>query len=233
MEVPAYGYSDSEIARWVNTKSSSFYVSEECSCFSTDTCQSPTVKVNKVGFFPSNPLPVRTGGDGNDYVADSTSVASPWMESMVFPENPSGAIKTPRLPVNRRVCDGVYVWPMYFYFNDFEVPQADMPDCSGWAYAITKGYSASVRAGFITYKKDQPIYTSAVGSMVDTIDSIGHGIYSEWSWMGQMQIQQMMMSRPVDDPTSWVGAYGGKCRKILDYLMLWSITALFCNKPSN
>lgn len=210
MEAPAYGYSDSEIARWVNTKSGSFYNSEECLCFADSSCTFPSVSINKVGFFPTNPLPVRTGGDGIDYVADSTDTASPWMESMVFPENPSGAIKTPRLPANRRVCDGVYVWPMYFYFNDFKVPTDDIPECSGWAYAITKGYSASVRAGFITYKKDPKIWVDAVSSMADTTDTIGHGIYSEWTWMGQMQIQKLMMSRPLSDPTSWVGAYSGK-----------------------
>jgi hypothetical protein len=49
------------------------------------------------------------------YQADSASSESPWFESMVFPENPSGVIKQSRLPdPNRRVCDGVYVWPMYF-----------------------------------------------------------------------------------------------------------------------
>ena len=32
------------------------------------------------------------------------------------------------------------------------------------------------------------------------------GLYSEWSWFGQMQIQQMIMSKPLDDTTSWVGA---------------------------
>lgn len=49
------------------------------------------------------------------YAADSASSSSPWIESMVFPENPSGVIKTTQLPdSNRRVCDGVYLWPMYF-----------------------------------------------------------------------------------------------------------------------
>jgi hypothetical protein len=49
------------------------------------------------------------------YAADSESSSSPWMESLVFPENPSGVIKTTQLAdSNRRVCDGVYLWPMYF-----------------------------------------------------------------------------------------------------------------------
>lgn len=43
------------------------------------------------------------------YSAISDSPNSPWFESMVFPENPSGVFKTPRHPnANRRVCDGVY-----------------------------------------------------------------------------------------------------------------------------
>ena len=37
--------------------------------------------------------------------------------------------------------------------------------------------------------------------------SLGYGSYSEWSWMGQMQLQTMIMSKPLTDKTSWVGAY--------------------------
>jgi hypothetical protein len=210
MEAPAYGYNTNEISSWANTKASTFYNSTECICFADDSCKEPTIKVQNVGFFPPN-IPSRTGGDGNTYPANSASSASPWFESMVFPENPSGTIKTPQIPdPNRRVCDGVYVWPMYFYFNDFEVPLELRPECSGWSYAITKGYSASVRAGFITYKKSPEVFVKAVGDMAITVSTIGNGIMSEWTWMGQMQIQQMMMSRPLDDPTSWVGAYSGE-----------------------
>merc|ERR1712048_36746 len=96
---------------------------------------------------------------------------------------------------------------MYFYFNNFTIPLEDRPDCSGWSFSITKGYSASTRAGFITYKKVPEIWPTCVGAMADAIDTIGHGIYSEWGWMGQMQVMDMIMSRPLDDPTSWVGAY--------------------------
>lgn len=31
--------------------------------------------------------------------------------------------------------------------------------------------------------------------------------HSEWSWYGQMQLWDMIMSKPMDDPTSWIGAY--------------------------
>ena len=94
--------------------------------------------VNNRGFFPPN-IPSEVGGDGITYLATSDSPNSPWFESMVFPENPSGTVKTPQLPnPMRRVCDGVYVWPMYFYFNNFEIPLEDKPECSGWAFATTK-----------------------------------------------------------------------------------------------
>lgn len=116
-------------------------------------------------------------------------------------------IKTPQLPANRRVCDGVYVWPMYFGMRDFVIPMDEMPDCDGWSYAITKGYSASVRAGFITYKKSAEEFAEHVSSIVSPFHSLSYGSVSQWTWEGQMQIQEMMMSRPVDDPTSWVGAY--------------------------
>jgi hypothetical protein len=208
MEAPAYGYSNGEIGSWANKHASSFYSGEECLCFAEGTCNDPILRVINVGFFPPD-IPSRVGGDNVTYAADSASFSSPWFESMVFPENPSGRIKTPQLPnANRRVCDGVYVWPMYFKFNDFKVPIDDIPDCSGWSYAITKGYSASVRAGFVTYKKDAPeSSTNALSSILGDFNSLGYGSYSEWSWSGQMQLQQYFMSKPIDDPTSWIGAY--------------------------
>jgi len=189
----------------VNSKASTFYSGEECDCF--PDCNEPTVTVNNRGFFPPN-IPSEVGGDGITYLATSDSPNSPWFESMVFPENPSGTVKTPQLPnPMRRVCDGVYVWPMYFYFNNFEIPLEDKPECSGWAFATTKGFSASIRTGFITYKKNPDIWVSAVSSMMGVHGTLGYGSYSEWSWMGQMQLQKMIMSKPLDDPTSWVGAY--------------------------
>merc|ERR1712048_1450385 len=186
--------------------SDTFYNSTECLCF--PNCKDKTVSVINVGFFPPN-IPSRVGGDNITYLATSASETSPWFESLVFPENPSGRIKVPQLPnSNRRVCDAVYVWPMYFYFNDFVIPLEDMPDCSGWSYALTKGYSASVRAGFVIYKKDLPDESmSALSKILDSFDSLGYGSYSEWSWMGQMQLQEYFMSKPLDDPTSWIGAY--------------------------
>ena len=99
------------------------------------------------------------------------------------------------------------MWPMYFGMRNFVVPLDEKPDCDGWSFAITKGYSASVRAGFITYKKASEDFAGHVSTIVSPFHSLSYGHLSQWTWEGQMQIQQMMMSRPVDDPTSWVGAY--------------------------
>jgi hypothetical protein len=224
MEAPAYAYNNNEIADWANARASTFYNSTECTCF--PDCHDPTVTVTNVGFFPPN-IPTATGGDGLVYSATSASALSPWFESMVFPENPSGTIKIPQLPnVNRRVCDGVYVWPMYFYYNDFKIPLEDRPECSGWAYATTKGYSASIRTGFITYKKAPDVWVDAVSSVMSIHGTLGYGSYSEWSWMGQMQIQKMMSSRALDDPTSWIGAYSGIMKEKWDVM-----TDAFANCP--
>lgn len=115
MEAPAYGYSNGNSAELVNRHASSFYNSSECLCFETDSCKDPTVTITNRGWLPLTPFPVEMGGDGLMYAADSAAPESPWFESMVFPENPSGKIKTPQLPnANRRVCDGVYNWPMYY-----------------------------------------------------------------------------------------------------------------------
>jgi len=105
MEAPAYGYNPGDSASIVNKQASSFYNSTECLCFADDSCKDPTVTISNVGWLPLTPLPIKVGGDGLTYAADSVDPASPWFESMVFPENPSGKIKTPQIPdPNRRVC---------------------------------------------------------------------------------------------------------------------------------
>jgi hypothetical protein len=109
MQVPAYGYSTSDAALIANQFADTFYNSSECECFASDTCKNPSVTVTVQGWLPNTPFPEATGGDGVVYAANSDSPNSPWFESMVFPENPSGVIKTPQLSdPNRRVCDGVY-----------------------------------------------------------------------------------------------------------------------------
>ena len=108
-EVPSYGYDTGHVADVVNGFAQSFYNGEECLCYNTTACNDPTVTVNVVGWFPSTPYPERMGGDGRMYSAISDDPASPWFESLVFPENPSGVFKQTRHPnPNRRVCDGVY-----------------------------------------------------------------------------------------------------------------------------
>jgi hypothetical protein len=114
MEVPAYGYTPSDVAAVVNSYADTFYNSTECLCYETDSCKTPTVTVSNRGWLPLTPFPVELGGDNMTYAADSTSPSSPWMESMVFPENPTGKLKTTQLSADRRICDGVYLWPMYF-----------------------------------------------------------------------------------------------------------------------
>jgi hypothetical protein len=116
MEVPAYGYDTGASAKYANLYADSFYNGTECMCSNTtEGCHAPTVTITEVGWLPRTDLPTMMGGDGMMYVANSESDASPWFESLVFPENPSGKLKTPQLAnPNRRVCDGVYLWPMYF-----------------------------------------------------------------------------------------------------------------------
>jgi hypothetical protein len=108
-EVPSYGYSNSYSADLVNDYASSFYNGTECLCAADNSCFEPTVTITTRGWFPGTDFPVEMGGDGIMYEATSASPASPWFETLVIPENPSGVIKVPRHPdPNRRVCDGVY-----------------------------------------------------------------------------------------------------------------------------
>ena len=73
--------------------------------------------------------------------------------------------------------------------------------------SLFRGFSASIRTGFLTYKKSPDTFVTAVKDVMRIHGTLGYGSYSEWSWMGQMQLQSMMMSKPLTDPTSWVGAY--------------------------
>jgi len=206
-EAPAYGYDIAQAARWANTRSNEFYSGPECECF--PDCNEPTLTIAPiVGHVVGDPFPEAVGGDGVTYAADSTETNSPWIETMVFPENPTGKVKTPLLTVERRVCDGVYVYPMYFGANNWTVPSDLIPDCSGWAYSITKVYSAAFRAGIVTYKKDQPAFATALGRMASRAASGANGIYSDMAWMGYIQFMQLAMnSGAVDSPSSWIGAY--------------------------
>jgi hypothetical protein len=220
MEVPGYGYSTSDAALIANQFADTFYNSSECECFATDSCKDPTVTVTVQGWLPNTPFPEATGGDGVVYAANSDSPNSPWFESMVFPENPTGVIKTPQLSdPNRRVCDGVYLWPMYLGARDFMIPKDEIPDCSAWSFSISKIYSAAARAGWIMYKKDPETNHQAMIDAIGTSQTLTHGSLSEWTWHGQMQLFEAFMSKPLEDPTSWIGAYTEIMREKWDAIM--------------
>jgi hypothetical protein len=56
--------------------------------------------------------------------------------------------------------------------------------------------------------KAEPIsQKNAFVSVMSHLFSQTQGLYSEWSWYGQMQLWEMIMSRPLKDPTGWIGAY--------------------------
>ncbi len=63
-----------------------------------------------------------------------------------------------------------------------------------------------------------PSFVTAVADIAKAHDSLSYGSYSEWSWMGQMQLQDMMMSRPLSDPTSWIGAYSAIMKEKWDVI---------------
>ena len=90
---------------------------------------------------------------------------------MVFPENPSGRIKTGKLPVNRRVCDGVYLFPQYFGMTSYSIPIAQKPDCSAWSFSVTKVFNAAARAGVVLYKTAEADMASAVGTIASDLSS--------------------------------------------------------------
>jgi len=199
MEAPAYGYSTSSAARFANLYSSRFL----------DDCPEDTpdeVSISVVGWLPGTDLPVRTGGDGNEYTVEDVNVNSPWIETLVFPENPSGVLKITRAQdSNRRVCDGVYLYPMFF--SDGEIPKEKLPECSTWAFSATKIYSAMVRTGFLMYNLEPETNGDAMKTIAGSQVSLTYGDYSEWSWWGHMQINDILMAKPYTDETSWVGAY--------------------------
>ena len=84
----------------------------------------------------------------------------------------------------------------------------EKPDCVSWSFSITKAYSASVRAGHRMYKNEPELHFDSVVKVFGKILNImTNGLYSQWSWQGQMQLWEMIMLKPYTDPSSWVGAY--------------------------
>ena len=199
-EAPSYGYSLSTAAKWA----------EKLGGFKEGCDSGDTISISMVGWLPGTAFPTAVGADGIEYPADSTSPNSPWMESLVFPENPSGVIKTPHLPANRRVCDACYIYPMFFGqgsadTSTWHIPEA--PDCMSWAGSVTKVYSASVRAGYVIYKNDDAEWAGLMKSVMDDVRGMPDGLMSEWTWWGQIQILDQMMAKPYSSPESWIGAY--------------------------
>jgi len=219
-EAPSYGYSTSTAAKYAEELNAGPGVGNG-SYFSP--CSTPeTITINMIGWLPGTPLPSRTGGDGIVYSAGSTSPNSPWMESLVFPENPSGVIKTPQLPANRRVCDACYIYPMFFGqgssdTSTWHIPE--VPDCMSWAGSVTKVYSAAVRAGYVIYKNTDSEWADLMQTAMSNVRSMPDGLMSEWTWWGQIQILDQMMAKPYSEPDSWIGAYVGLIHEKWTYLI--------------
>mmetsp|Transcript_83514 Transcript_83514/g.233024 ORF Transcript_83514/g.233024 Transcript_83514/m.233024 type:complete len:780 (+) Transcript_83514:59-2398(+) len=210
VQAPTYGYNYAAAVQLANNQASAFLNHSSCSCFADDSCKRPTLTMQRHGWFPGQPLPRAVGDDGAEYDASSSSDASPWFERMVWPENPTGETRTAQGPSNRLVCDGCYVYPMYF--PDATVPSEKKPSCATWAFSLTKIYSAGVRAGTVLTLKDHPI-SAAMDVVAGEAHSIHNGIYSEWTWQGMNQIKKMLMAKPYTEPTSWIGAYTGLMRE--------------------
>ena len=111
------------------------------------------------------------------------------------------------------------VWPMYLGARDFTIPKDELPDCSAWSFSISKIYSAAARAGWIMYKKDPESNHQAIIDAIGTSQTLTHGSLSEWTWHGQMQLFEAFMSKPLDDPTSWIGAYTEIMREKWDAIL--------------
>jgi len=227
VEAPCYGYSNSRAAQLVNDQSGSFLTVDSkynltCPTINTTTPDGKVtvsphpVSISSVGWLPGTPYPKKASAyvDDDDKALEfdikSADYRSPFFESLVFPENPTGARKTTQHPSHeRRVCDGVYLYPTYFGQEGFKIPAEKVPDCSYWSFSITKIYSAAVRAGTVMYRPGDSNAQAAIYTIVSKISGISEGIHSEWSWYGQIQIWKFIMSKPLSDPTNWVTAYSG------------------------
>lgn len=230
VEAPSYGYTTSRIQQLVNGYKSSHlkvhlnWYNATANATVNLTCPTDDVTVTMVGWIPDTAYPSRVSAYGVNVLATSTDPLSPWFESLVFPENPSGKVKTANIPASakRLVCDGCYLYPTYFgpgqtkgkatgapdaYYEGMSDKQGyyipKVPECDAWAFSVTKMYSASVRAGTVMFKKTNPYYMM-IGRRWTPLSE---GSYSEWSWWGQIQIWKMLMSKPLYDPKSWMGAY--------------------------
>lgn len=53
----------------------------------------------------------------------------------------------------------------------------ERPDCSAWSFSITKAYSASVRAGFIIYKRDSETNKAAMVNTISDSYTMTNGLF--------------------------------------------------------
>jgi hypothetical protein len=108
---------------------------------------------------------------------------------------------------------------MYFGARDFAIPTSEVPDCSMWSFSISKVYSAAARAGWIMYKEEPASSHNAVVTAIGSSQTLTHGSLSQWTWEGQMQLMDYFMSKKLDDPTSWIGAYSSIIKEKWDYIV--------------
>ena len=89
---------------------------------------------------------------------------------------------------------------------------------TAWTFSVTKAYSATVRAGFVI--GDSALDpTGIVSEIAGSTMNMAGGLYSEWSWFGQMQIYNMIMEKPLEDKTSWVSAYSELMKEKWDHMI--------------
>ena len=103
--------------------------------------------------------------------------------------------------------------------RDFQIPMDEVPDCAGWAFSISKIWSAASRAGWIIYKKDPEVWNEAIVQAIGQSQSFTHGLLSDWTWSGQAQVMDIIMSKPLNDTSSWIGAYSSIIKEKWDYIL--------------
>jgi hypothetical protein len=111
------------------------------------------------------------------------------------------------------------VWPMYMGARDFKIPVDEIPECAGWAFSISKVWSCAARAGWIIYKKNPVAWRNATVETITNSQTATNGHLSEWTWKGMHQIMDIVMAKPWEDPTSWIGAYTSLVKEKWDYIL--------------
>ena len=107
---------------------------------------------------------------------------------------------------SRRICDGVYNWPMYYGMEGWVIywPAARLPRVVLLRHEGILGD----RARASTSETRSPTRLARLGDLRQH-DEHGERPLQRVVVVRQMQIQQMIMARPMTDPTSWAGAYSG------------------------